>query len=362
MSGITSLSLPSTLKRIGELSISVCFDLTEVNLPASVEEISESLFCSCLKLQSVTFDKDNKNFVMESNMIMTADKTRILRYIGAYDENETVSVSLPSTVKKIDKNAFDTCNGLKEITLPEGLESIGILAFSYTGIYSLTIPSTVKYIGTGFAEDTKNLKTIVVAEGNENFKVVDGVLYDADMTTLLKAEAGIKSITIPETVTTIRMGSINYTDIKTLVIPDTVKELQDYAVTHNAELQTVIMGSGLEILDGGCLGYNDALQSIYMRSIQPVELGEDIFFGCDAMETATLYVPEGSKELYSSDPNWGNFKNIEEYSLTGIDNVKAQNYSADGQVYGIDGVRRNSMRRGLNIVRSCGKARKVIKN
>lgn len=45
--------------------------------------------------------------------------------------------------------------------------------------------------------------------------------------------------------------------------------------------------------------------------------------------------------------------------------AKAQNVQTDStapatQIYGIDGKRRNTMRRGLNIVRSQGKARKVV--
>lgn len=66
--------------------------------------------------------------------------------------------------------------------------------------------------------------------------------------------------------------------------------------------------------------------------------------------------------LYATAPNWENFKNIEEYSLTDISCVKTDSNAPAEQIYGIDGKRRDSLRRGLNIVRSSGKVRKVMNN
>lgn len=54
--------------------------------------------------------------------------------------------------------------------------------------------------------------------------------------------------------------------------------------------------------------------------------------------------------------------NITEYTTTGISSVKTDSNVPAEQIYGIDGKHRDTMRRGLNIVRSNGKARKVMKN
>ena len=66
--------------------------------------------------------------------------------------------------------------------------------------------------------------------------------------------------------------------------------------------------------------------------------------------------------LYATAPNWENFKIIEEYSFTDISSVKTDSNAPAEQIYGIDGKRRDSLRRGLNIVRSSGKVRKVMNN
>lgn len=79
-------------------------------------------------------------------------------------------------------------------------------------------------------------------------------------------------------------------------------------------------------------------------------------------ETAKLYVPEGTYSAYKLDSYWGRFKNITEYTTTGISSVKTDSNAPAEQIYGIDGKRRDILHHGLNIVRSNGKARKVMKN
>ena len=168
MTEITSLKLPSTIKKMEYRAVSFCINLKKANLPAEVEELGQRSFSSCPKLDDFTIDEGNKHFVLESNMLMSADRTRVVHLFGAGDENKNVSVTVPSTVKTIDEDAFDFSLGMKEITLPEGLEEIKAMAFFVSGLTSLTIPSTVTFIGEGFVEESQKLKQIVVAEGKEN--------------------------------------------------------------------------------------------------------------------------------------------------------------------------------------------------
>ena len=337
---ITSLKLPSTIKKMEYCSIGFCFDLEKMNLPASVEELGERCFVNCPKLDDFTLDEGNKHFVLEANMLMSADKTRMVHLFGASDENKSVSVTLPSTVKTIDNGAFCYCLGLKEITLPEGLEEIKTDALSVSGLTSLTVPSTVTYIGEGFVEFCKDLKEIVIAEGNKNYKMENGMMCNADKTMLYKVLPECTTLTIPETVTRICTGAIEYTDLKNLVIPNTVKEIAEYAFFYNQQLKTLVIGSGVNVIKNNTFYFHNALQSIFMRSSQPVEL-ENEAFGDEVIEdNATLYVPEGSKALYADAANWENFKNIKEYSLAGIDQhpgkASAESVVVDGIAYDLN--------------------------
>lgn len=340
MADITSLKLPSTIKKLEFRAVSFCLDLKKANLPASVEEMGQRSFSCCPKLENFIVDEGNTHFVLESNMLMNADRTRVVHLFGAGDVNKSVSVSVPSTVKTIDEGAFDYSLGLNAISLPEGLEEIKAMAFLYTGLTSLTIPSTVTFIGEGFVQDSQNLKEIVVAEGNKSYKMEDGMLLDADMTKLYRVLPECKTLTIPETVTRICKGAIEFTNLKTLVIPNTVKEMAEFAVCYNEQLKTLVIGNGLNVIETYTFFSNNALQSIFVRGNQPVAMQQYAFYGEALEEKATLYVPEGSKELYATAANWENFKNIKEYSLAGIDQhpgeASAESVAVDGIAYDLN--------------------------
>lgn len=98
------------------------------------------------------------------------------------------SVSLPNSVTAIDSYAFEGCNNLTQIELPSSLKEIGSYAFSETGLTSLYIPASVEIIeGLG---NLDFLTEIFVDENNTYYTVIDGVLYNHDMTTLVGYAGG----------------------------------------------------------------------------------------------------------------------------------------------------------------------------
>ena len=79
------------------------------------------------------------------------------------------SVSIPSTVKKIYENAFSACPNLKTLTLAEGLEEIGQMAFWFcTSLESVVIPSSVTTIGANAFADCVNLKSVTLPRSFES--------------------------------------------------------------------------------------------------------------------------------------------------------------------------------------------------
>jgi hypothetical protein len=74
-----------------------------------------------------------------------------------------MSVTIPNTVTKIGKYAFNSCSKLTAITIPAGVTEIGSGAFSNSGLQSITIPDTVNKIGKGAFESCKSLTTVTVS-------------------------------------------------------------------------------------------------------------------------------------------------------------------------------------------------------
>ena len=355
---ITSLALPSSIKKLGYWSISFCTELKKVNVPASVEEIAEGTFRFCTGITDFTFEEGNNHFIMESDMLMTADKKRLIHLFYAEDEDKTLNVTLPSTITAIDEYAL-ACRSVKEIKLHEGVEKIGQYAFSFALLSSIEIPASVTFLGEAFVSWIPGLKKITVAESNTCCKFVNDALYNADMTLFYMVLPGNNKIEIAETVTRIGDAAIQSTELETLVIPDNVREIGIQAIIDNQKLKTVVIGSGVEEIGIMALDENKSLEAIYLRRETPAEIQEDLFED-EYYDKVTLYVPTGTKEAYAIAPYWGKFKTIEEFTPTDLRHVNFKTECAGEQVYGVDGSRRATLRRGLNILRSKGETRKVI--
>ena len=137
-------------------------------------------------------------------------------------------------LKEIQQETFLNCYDLDTIMLPEGLETIGVMAFMncWSDLNSIKIPSTVttieygafslctnlteiefpasvEYIGERVLTCSYNLEAIKVDPANQNYCSVDGVLYSKDMKTLHTYPSGKqdKEFTIPDSVTRIGIGA-----------------------------------------------------------------------------------------------------------------------------------------------------------
>ena len=80
----------------------------------------------------------------------------------------TKNVTLPSTIKSIERNAYFACENLEHINFSEGVTSIGNFAFdNCKSLQSVKIPNTVKRIDFGAFYDCTALDTLFLGAGVE---------------------------------------------------------------------------------------------------------------------------------------------------------------------------------------------------
>lgn len=84
-------------------------------------------------------------------------------------QKQLKSVTIPGSVQKISKTAFNFCTALTTVNLSEGLEEIGEMAFwGCTSLETLTIPSTVTSIGSNAFADCTSLKSVTLPRALED--------------------------------------------------------------------------------------------------------------------------------------------------------------------------------------------------
>lgn len=117
--------------RICDGAFEECTNLASISIPNSVKYIGEDAFCECTSLRSVKLPEG-----------LTTIEYGTFRGCTSLE-----SVVLPSSLKTIDERAFRYCPKLTTISLPNGLERIGGEAFKSCAFTSIKIPSSVNYIG-----------------------------------------------------------------------------------------------------------------------------------------------------------------------------------------------------------------------
>lgn len=218
--------------------------------------------------------------------------------MGAFSYiNRWISVTLPTTLEEIGSSAFYKCTGLTSINFPENLVEIGNYAFAgCINLKSIHIPAKVKNIGlikdntyklTAF-DGCSGLESITVDENNKWFSSPDNC--NAILTGDGKYFAfGSKNSTIPASVKYIMTKAFAGSDIKEVVIPESVTDIFESAFDGCSKLETVKFEGDTAYIGEYAFQKCTSLKSINLPS-KTTSLSY-AFIGCTSLESIVL--PKG---------------------------------------------------------------------
>ena len=179
-SRLTSINIPSSVKSIGKAAFGRCYSLTSITIPNSVTSIGEGAFSLCGSLtqiqvapdNSVYDSRDNCNAIIEtsSNTLISGCETTIIPNSVTSIGNlaftgcwSLISINIPSSVTSIGVSVFWGCSSLTSINIPSNVKSIGESAFwGCSSLRSITIPSSVTSIGKSAFYDCSSLTSITL--------------------------------------------------------------------------------------------------------------------------------------------------------------------------------------------------------
>lgn len=146
---MTSINIPESVTRIGNDAFSRCRSLQSLTIPASVKTIGRA-FDGCSSI-SFTVNSGNANYCSSyEGCLLNKAKTELI----CANKNLT-SFEIPSTITKIDANAFSDSQ-LKQLNIPSTVQYLGGIR-DCLNLEKLTIPHGVKfYAYYGFGDCGKN--------------------------------------------------------------------------------------------------------------------------------------------------------------------------------------------------------------
>ena len=278
LSTITSVTLPSTVKSIGSMSFykigavesfvipegcetigRIAFKLSEIKsvvIPSTITEtgMATEVFYECKGLKTV---------VCKAPVI----STQMFKLCSALE-----SLTLENTVE-IGEQAFHSCGPVKSVNIPSGCTTIKPYAFKSSQILSITVPSSVTEIGKEAVLGCAGLKEIyhyATSAGSYMYKDCSAVelleipnLVSAD-TYSFYGFSSLKSITLPETLTTVGDFSFAKLGVETLVVPASLVNMGKSAFYSNSSLErVVVLGS---VISDGAFGGCSKLDELYITS------------------------------------------------------------------------------------------------
>ena len=223
-------------------------NIVSVIIPDSVTSIGSSVFYNCDSLTSV---------VIPDSVTTIGDR--------AFSNCDSLtSVTILDSVTSIGDQAFYQCQSLTSVTIGNSLTSVGRQAFSYCNSALYTEYNYGKYVG-----DSENPYSVLIELTNKNFTTYDineeTKIIAADV---FKGCARLNSIVIPDSVTSIGDYAFSNCDsLTSVVIPDSVTSIGSDAFSYCDSLTSVTIPDSVTTIGSSAFSYCDSLTSVHISDI-----------------------------------------------------------------------------------------------
>lgn len=255
---LTNIKLSENLDEIRNGAFSSCSSLKKITIPSKVTTLGGDIFKDCSSLESVDFKCDIKSIP------------------GLFNGCTSLkNVNLPKNLVKVGGCCFTNCTSLESITLPDSVVSLEQACFSScTALKSINTENIIDY-GTSVFSDCVSLDTVLL---NENITEIPGELFWG---------AGITSVKLPEGLQKIEYRAFSKTKIKTLVIPETVKDL-GYAIFEDCTMLTeTTIPKKITRLEHSLFKGCTALEKVTLHD-NITSIGYDAFKNCSSLKNFTF--------------------------------------------------------------------------
>lgn len=258
--GMISLSIPNTVKTIGNSAFYWCSRVTSITIPDGVESIGRSAFSATFSATSITIGKGLK--VIEPYVFSSC---KLLE-----------SIVIPSTVEQIEAFAFASSPKLKSIKImnpetiigegimnttewyesqPNGIVYLDNIAYGYKGTAPASLAITIKE-GTTIIADKAFMeiaKSITSVQLPSTLKIIGKQAFCR--------ASNLTQLTLPNSVVYVGGGAFSGTAISSLKVGSSVKYIGSNAF-DSCPLTTLSLPKSLSVLDACAFSNCNKLEQI----------------------------------------------------------------------------------------------------
>ncbi|MDD6728416.1 MAG: leucine-rich repeat protein [Eubacteriales bacterium] len=291
-----SISLPNSITALEPYAFANTISLKYIFIPNSITEFvsdnynGDQTFINGKSLETVIFDNNislpNLNNTFKDckalKNVIFGDGSSVDMLLYTFYNSGIESIDLNCTSKYLEATFANT--PLEDITLHKGIETIELMTFYNTALKEIMLPSTVNYIGGRAFEGCENLNFV-------NLSNVKGIDYAAfkncislesiDLTGVYYLYSGIAEdapfygcknlkkfyFTAEEKDAYIAENEFQgYDNLETVVIGNSVTEIQDYAFADCSNLETALIADSVTSISDTAFEGCDNLTIVCMNS------------------------------------------------------------------------------------------------
>ena len=311
-SGLKDVVLGNGVKNIYRYAFTNCTSLTNLVLGNSVKKISECAFSECKKLESVVFP-DSLNVIEEEAFRRCEALVRVsfgegskLESIGvrAFEYCESLdSISIPNSTLNIGPSAFASCKNLKSVVIGNGVKKIENYAFANcSAMLSLVLGSNLEVIEENAFSECKKLESVIFpdslkninddafwrCEGLVSVSFGDGSKLERIGVRTFEHCESLERITIPNSVNLIETSAFaSCVKLSSVVIGGGVKTIERYAFANCHTMTSLSLGNSLETICESAFTECQKIESVsFPDSLKNID--DDAFWHCSGITKITF--------------------------------------------------------------------------
>lgn len=258
-----AVTIPSTIdgaqvRYIADFAFSNVHNVTSVTIPSTVRRIGKGAFTQCYDLRAINVDSDNYFYTSSDGVLYSLDKSELIQYpmaksgtlfaiptqvskicYGAFRGSSLTSVTIPSNVQEIDHYAFADCASLSRFTISDSTLHIGRDILADTPWYAAQSNGIV-YVGK-VAYTIKG--SVSSPELRSDTLALAAYLFEG---------SSFSSFNIPSSVRVIEYGAfLNCTSLKEISLPSSLQYLESHAFGGCIMLDTVRFNESTSVIMAG---------------------------------------------------------------------------------------------------------------
>lgn len=279
-SGLTSITIPNSVTSIGREAFYNCDSLRFITIPKSVTSVGERAFYDCSNLMSITVLPED--IMIEDEVFNGTQWWKnqpygfvylgkiLLGYKGRTSDVRS-AVDVKEGTTSIAAKAFYDCGNMPAVNLPKSLKCIGGDAFRYCQeLTSISILSSIIRIGNYIISNNDKLTSLILtADSIEEY-----------------CKSGINE-QLKKSSTMSRILKIKDEEVTEVVIPDTVTSILPYAFAYIPSITSVKIPNSVTSIGGGAFYNSSSLTSITIPN-SVTSIGRSAFGSCSGLTSITI--------------------------------------------------------------------------